>query len=145
MSSEEKNDEGKRITSAMVFDMVCSMDGEENAKYDPKKFSQRLSALRKKIREEGEEKFKEPDVKWEYSQAKKNVTKYLREGLIPLNSKAIDKDGKQITPRIVYKMITEDLGDKELKLYDRKKFANCLRGVRQQVATYNVDLIVTYE
>ena len=60
LSSEEKNDEGKRITSAMVFNMVCSMDGGENAKYDPKKFSQRLSALRKKIREEGEEKSRSP-------------------------------------------------------------------------------------
>jgi len=76
------------------------MDGGENIKYDPKKFSQRLGALRKKIREEGEEKFKEPDVKWEHSQAKKNVTKYLREGLIPLNPKAFDRDGKRITPKI---------------------------------------------
>lgn len=114
LDSKEKNSEGKRISSGMIYKLVCEIDGGENCKYDPKNFPKRLGVLQKKIREEGEEKFKEPDIVWQYSQAKKNLTKYLREGLIPLDPNAVDTDGGKITPAIVYKMVKDDLKDEEI-------------------------------
>jgi len=119
MDPNQRNDDGKRITGAMLFDVVCSMD-VENIKYDRDKFPRRLGALRKKIRKESEPKFEEPSIKWQDSQAKKNLTKYLREGSIPLDPDAVDPDGNSITPAIVYKMVIDDLKDEELAKYDKK-------------------------
>ena len=124
---------GKRITTKMIYEMVKEMDGE-NKKYDPDKFGNRLGSLRKKVREEKEPKFEEPSIKWENSDAKQLVIRYLREGLLPMDPKATDTNGSPITADMVWKMACELDTDNILTLYDRKRFPSRLYSLRGQIA-----------
>ena len=107
LDSNATDESGKRLTSKKIYEKVCTLD-EENKKYDPSKFPSRLSALRKKIKDEKNpaQKFKEPDIPWQSSKAKKLLVKYLRDGTIPFDPKAQDDKGDRLTPKRIYEMLS---------------------------------------